>query len=129
MNGRILTLATIEEHQACNEQRDRFQKLFGDQVEVTVERFSEPDVTEARFDYGWAAEKLLSGNGEDEYYTQLQKRREQLIREQNVEFWSEVSHQTKIGVYGPIWAAIYIKEGQEEVPEATKEIEEVSDGG
>lgn len=62
--SRILTLARLKKAGACSEQIDRFRRLFGEQVEVTEALCAE---LAHAFDWGWAAEHLLSPLAEEVY--------------------------------------------------------------
>ena len=75
MESRTLTLATLVQFRACEASRILFERIFGDKVEVTVERFSQPDVIEARFDYDWAADILLTEETREAFYEEFKKQR------------------------------------------------------
>jgi len=51
--NKIIKLSTLIEKQACQEQVDLFHKLFGEQVELTLEHVQ-------KFSVGWCAENLLT---------------------------------------------------------------------
>jgi hypothetical protein len=60
----IITLEMLRQKHACRDQVARFQELFGDAVEVTVELA----VKHAQdFDWDWAAWSLLSAAGYSAY--------------------------------------------------------------
>ena len=60
----IITLEMLRQKHACRDQVARFQELFGDAVEVTVELA----VKHAQdFDWDWAARSLLSAAGYSAY--------------------------------------------------------------
>ena len=52
-----ITLEQLKEHHACTGQLHLFKKLFGKEVEVTVEKCIK---YHDKFDWEWAAEHLLS---------------------------------------------------------------------
>ena len=59
-----LTVRQLMDAGACNEQVEHFRERFGDEIEVTealaIEHASE-------FDFGWAAEHLLTAQALAEY--------------------------------------------------------------
>lgn len=62
--SRVLTLATLREKGACEEQVAIFRKLFGAQVEITEARCVEHAGV---FSWNWAAENLLSALADKAY--------------------------------------------------------------
>ena len=59
-----ITYDQLEALDACEDQRDLFQSLFGEEVEVTRALVMEHA---AKFDWDWAAEKLLPRKKSAEY--------------------------------------------------------------
>jgi hypothetical protein len=59
-----LTIDTLTAKDACAPQVDLFRELFGESVTITPELCVEHA---AQFDWGWAAENLLTPNSRAEY--------------------------------------------------------------
>ena len=64
MKSRMITLAQLVEHRACESKRDLFKELFGDKVEITVELCI---AVADKFDFSWAANNLLSASARKLY--------------------------------------------------------------
>lgn len=112
MESRILTLATLVQVRACEASRILFERIFGDKVEVTVERFSQPDVIEARFDYDWAADTLLTEETREAFYEEFRKQRDELKAKHHVGYYSQVPREDKDKVEARLWAEFYVKGGR-----------------
>lgn len=112
MESRILTLATLVQVRACEAQRLVFEGIFGDKVEVTVERFSQPDVIEAQFDYDWAAELLLTEETREAFYEEFRKQRDELKAKHHVGYYSQVPREEKNKLEARLWAEFYVKGGR-----------------
>lgn len=108
MNSRILTLETLVRLRACREQIARFQRLFGDHVEVTIERASQPDVE--GFDFSWAVERLLRPEIQGEFFVEARRRQEALMRNFQVEWYTETPLEERAKLAATIWAEFYIKD-------------------
>ena len=63
-NSRTLTLQTLIEKEACEEQVRLFKKMFGDSVLVTEELCVK---YAGKFNFVWASENLLSVEGQQAY--------------------------------------------------------------
>lgn len=66
----IITLQQLIDAKACPTQCYQFQKLFGDSVEVTVER---AEKCTHIFNWDWAAETLLNQTNSKEYFDRMIK--------------------------------------------------------
>lgn len=110
MKTRILKLEKLEEHLACEIHRWKFQEIFGDSVEVSVERFSKPDVIEARFDYHWGADQLLILKGSKEFYRRLTEEKERLRTKYRVDFFHEVPREVRSRLGAVLWAEVYVND-------------------
>lgn len=63
-----ITLAQLERHGACSEYRERFEETFGLSAKVTLElALKHAD----RFEWGWAADNLLTSANSHTYYQAL----------------------------------------------------------
>ena len=62
--SRTLTLETLKVERACAEQLRLFESMFGQSVEVTEALCVE---VSAKFDFAWAAQRLLSPDALAEY--------------------------------------------------------------
>ncbi len=65
---KTITLHMLEYHGACREQRDLFESIFGDSVDITVElviKYSD------KFDIQWCAEELLNYTARAEYFSNI----------------------------------------------------------
>ena len=60
----IITLRQLERLEACEEARDKFQELFGDSVEVTIELAKKHA---SDFPIDWVAQHTLGAAARDEY--------------------------------------------------------------
>lgn len=138
---RILKLEQLAHLGACLEHRDRFRKVFGEQAEVTVERFSQPDVIDAAFDFDWAADCLLSIEGREAFYQEVYKRKVALKEQYNVHWFTDVPRERRHEMFAKTWAEFYVKEDPtlasvevisgpvtEEVVTEKTTVEETSDG-
>lgn len=127
MASRILTLATLVERRACEEHRLVFQGLFGNQVEVSVERFSRPDVVGARFDYDWGADLLMSEETRAEYYAAFREQRDKLKAEHQVGYYSAIPREVRDKLEAVLWAEFYVKDAPPPIEQPAAE-EETADG-
>ncbi len=59
-----ITIEQLKDFDACEDQRDLFAKHFGTEVEITEVLCAE---VAGIFDWGWAAENLLSNEGRVEW--------------------------------------------------------------
>ena len=57
VNSRLLTLETLKQKKACNDQLEKFENLFGKQVIITVDLCR---VHAKDFDWIWASDYLLT---------------------------------------------------------------------
>ena len=64
ITSRTLTLETLKAKRACAEQLRLFESMFGQSVEVTEALCVE---VSAKFDFAWAAQRLLSLDALAEY--------------------------------------------------------------
>ena len=60
----IITLRQLERLEACEEARDKFQELFGDSVEVTIELAKKHA---SDFPIDWVAQHTLGASARGEY--------------------------------------------------------------
>ena len=128
MNSRLLTYETLLERRACEDHREAFQRIFGNQVEVSVERFSQPDVIEASFDYDWAADLLLSDETRLAYYKEHRKQREALKKEYDVGYYSHIPREVSDALEAKLWAEYYVKDAPEQPGEPAVEQPAVVEG-
>ena len=61
---KTITLAQLKSKQACADQQVLFKELFGTSVMVTEEACV---AVADKFDWGWAAQNLLSNSARDQY--------------------------------------------------------------
>lgn len=122
MNSRLLTLARLSELRACSPAQEMFKKVFGDQVEVSVERFSQLDVIEARFDYDWAVDSLLTEEGVQSYYSEFRQRRDELKKKMECEWYAAIPRDDRERLEATMFAEFYVKYPRlEERPEVLPE--------
>ena len=60
----IITLRQLERLEACKEARDKFQELFGDSVEVTIELAKKHA---SDFPIDWVAQHTLGASAREKY--------------------------------------------------------------
>lgn len=128
MKSRILTLETLARRGACLDSRDTFKKLFGDSVEVSVERFSQPDVIAARFDYDWAADMLLTERIRSVYYEDFRARRRALVDERGVGWYTSLPREEREKLEAAVWSEYYVKDGEELAASEATPAEEITNG-
>ncbi len=89
--SRTLTLITLKTNNACNEQVELFQKLFGDSVEITPELC----IKHANdFDFTWAANNLLSKSSLYKYRNIRDTEYAIYINERNTEWGKYLTKET-----------------------------------
>ena len=73
----IITLRQLERLEACEEARDKFQELFGDSVEVTIELAKKHA---SDFPIDWVARRTLEASAWGEYERARASAREKYVR-------------------------------------------------
>lgn len=111
MNSRTLTLVRLEQLHACEPARVDFQRVFGSQVDVTPERFAQPDVIEENFDFDWAVDSLLPPDKRDEFYNELKSRREKLKQERGYTLSVQITREDRAKLVAVLWAEFYVAHG------------------
>lgn len=109
---RILNYTQLVELHACESHRNKFYEIFGYQAEVSVERFSQPDVVSARFDYYWAADLLMTQESAKAFYQELDKRKAALRDRHGVLWNSETPAEDRRKLEAVTWAEFYVKDGE-----------------
>jgi len=105
---RILTLERLEKEEACEEQREKFEEVWGKQVEVTPDVFVQHAAT---FEWDWACYNLLSKAKHEQW---LEDREEMLkgYREKR-----QALHDTRDNavaeIDGPQWGEAYLNKERE----------------
>jgi hypothetical protein len=116
MNSRLLTLARIQELQACRLHEIAFREVFGEQVEVTVECFSRPDVLEANFDYDWGVYHLLPEEQHAAYYAELRAEKDKIKTERGLASSAQIPWEERRKLAAVLWADFYVKYGLDQAP-------------
>ena len=73
----IITLRQLERLKACEEARDKFQALFGDSVEVTIELAKKHA---SDFPIDWVAQHTLGASAREKYVRARASAREKYVR-------------------------------------------------